>query len=58
MLEKEGIIPATELAHTIAHTIKIATVMEKEQIMVIAISGRGDKDRAVIAPYREEDICK
>lgn len=52
----EGIIPAIESAHAIAHTRKIAPVMGKEQIIVITISGRGDKDCAAIARYRGEDI--
>ncbi len=52
----EGIIPAIESAHAIAHTIKIATVMDKEQTIVVTISGRGDKDCAAIARYRGEDI--
>ncbi len=52
----EGIIPAIESAHAIAYATKIAPVMEKEQIIVITISGRGDKDCAAIARYRGEDI--
>lgn len=52
----EGIIPAIESAHAIAYARKIAPVMGKEQIIVITISGRGDKDCAAIACYRGEDI--
>ena len=52
----EGIIPAIESAHAIAHAIKIATVMDKEQTIVVTISGRGEKDCAAIARYRGEDI--
>ena len=52
----EGIIPAIESAHAVAHAIKIAPSMSKEQNMVITISGRGDKDCAAIARYRGEDI--
>lgn len=52
----EGIIPAIESAHAIAYARKIAPVMGKEQIIVITISGRGDKDCAAIARYRGEDI--
>ena len=52
----EGIIPAIESAHAISYARKIAPVMEKEQIIVITISGRGDKDCAAIARYRGEDI--
>lgn len=52
----EGIIPAIESAHAIAYAKKIAPVMDKEQIIVVTISGRGDKDCAAIARYRGEDI--
>lgn len=52
----EGIIPAIESAHAIAYATKIAPTMEKEQIIVITISGRGDKDCVAIARYRGEDI--
>ena len=45
----EGIIPAIESAHAVAHAIKLAPAMEREQIIVITISGRGDKDCAAIA---------
>lgn len=52
----EGIIPAIESAHAVAYAMKLAPAMDKEQIMVINISGRGDKDCAEIARYRGEDI--
>lgn len=52
----EGIIPAIESAHAIAHALKIAPKMQKDQIIVITVSGRGDKDCAAIARYRGEDI--
>jgi tryptophan synthase beta chain len=52
----EGIIPAIESAHAVAHAMKIAPKMDKHQIIVITISGRGDKDVAAIARYRGEDI--
>ena len=45
----EGIIPAIESAHAVAHARKIAPLMGKEQIIVINLSGRGDKDCAAIA---------
>ena len=56
LAKTEGIIPAIESAHAVAHAIKIAPTMGKEQIIVITISGRGDKDCAAIARYRGEDI--
>ncbi|MFI3200634.1 MAG: tryptophan synthase subunit beta [Eubacteriales bacterium] len=52
----EGIIPAIESAHAVAHAIKIAGTMKKDEIMVINLSGRGDKDCAAIARYRGEDL--
>ena len=52
----EGIIPAIESAHAVAHALKIAPEMDKDKIIVITISGRGDKDCAAIARYRGEDI--
>lgn len=52
----EGIIPAIESAHAIAHTMKIAPAMDKDKIIVVTVSGRGDKDCAAIARYRGEDI--
>ena len=52
----EGIIPAIESAHAVAHAMKMAKQMSNDQIMVITISGRGDKDCAAIARYRGEDI--
>ncbi len=52
----EGIIPAIESAHAVAYARKLAPTMDKDQIIVITISGRGDKDCAAIARYRGEDI--
>lgn len=52
----EGIIPAIESSHAIAHAMKIAPTMDKDKIIVVTVSGRGDKDCAAIARYRGEDI--
>ena len=52
----EGIIPAIESAHAIAHAMKIAPTLPRDQIIVVTVSGRGDKDCAAIARYRGEDI--
>ena len=54
----EGIIPAIESAHAVAHAMKIAPQMDKDKIIVITVSGRGDKDCAAIARYRGEDISE
>lgn len=56
LAKTEGIIPAIESAHAVAHAIKLAPTMKKDQILVITISGRGDKDCAAIARYRGEDL--
>ena len=48
----EGIIPAIESAHAVAHAMTIAKEMTPEQIIVINLSGRGDKDVAAIARYK------
>ena len=52
----EGIIPAIESAHAVAAAMKIAPKMDKDKIMVINLSGRGDKDVYQIARYRGVDI--
>ncbi len=50
----EGIIPAIESAHAVAYAMKIAPGMSKDDVIVITLSGRGDKDCASIAKYRGE----
>ena len=52
----EGIIPAIESAHAVAYARKLAPTMGKDRIIVVTLSGRGDKDCAAIARYRGEDI--
>ena len=52
----EGIIPAIESAHAVAYAMKLAPKYSTDKIMVITISGRGDKDCAAIARYRGENI--
>ena len=44
----EGIIPALESSHAIAHAVKMAGALKKEQIVVINLSGRGDKDLDIV----------
>lgn len=53
---KEGIIPAIESAHAVAYAKKIAPTMDKDKIIVINLSGRGDKDVAAIARYKGVDL--
>ena len=52
----EGIIPAVESAHAVAYAMKLAPTLPKEQVMVITLSGRGDKDVAAIARYMGVDL--
>ena len=52
----EGVIPAIESAHAVAYAMKLAPTMDKDKVIVITLSGRGDKDVAAIARYRGEDI--
>ena len=52
----EGIIPAIESAHAVAYVQKLAPTMRKDQIIVVNLSGRGDKDVAAIARYRGVNI--
>lgn len=52
----EGIIPAIESSHALAHAMKIAPGMDPDKIIVVTLSGRGDKDCAAIARYRGEEI--
>ena len=52
----EGIIPAIESSHALAYARKLAPQMDKDKIIVVNISGRGDKDVAAIARYRGIEI--
>ena len=47
----EGIIPALESSHAVAHAIKVAPTMHKDQIIIVNLSGRGDKDVAQVAEW-------
>ncbi|CAI3940167.1 Tryptophan synthase beta chain (TrpB) (PDB:2DH5) [Commensalibacter communis] len=53
---KEGIIPALESSHAIAHALKIAPSMSKEDIIIINLSGRGDKDIDSVAKYLKVEL--
>lgn len=52
----EGIIPAIESAHAVAHAIKLVPTLPKDESIIVTLSGRGDKDVAAIARYRGEDL--
>ncbi len=56
LAKTEGIIPAIESAHALSYAAKLAKELGKEKIIVVTVSGRGDKDCAAIARYRGEDI--
>ncbi|MOA45734.1 Tryptophan synthase beta chain [compost metagenome] len=49
----EGIIPALESAHAVAQVVKLAPSMKRDQVIVICLSGRGDKDVESIMAYTE-----
>ncbi len=49
LCETEGIIPALESSHAVAHAIKLAPTLSRERIMVVNLSGRGDKDMQTVA---------
>lgn len=53
----EGIIPAIESAHALAHVFKMARTMTKDQIIVMCLSGRGDKDVHTVAAYLKGEDC-
>jgi tryptophan synthase beta chain len=47
--QEEGIIPALEPSHALAYTVKLAQKMKRKEVIVVTLSGRGDKDVSVIA---------
>ena len=52
----EGMIPAIDSAHAVAHARRVAATLPPDAVVVINLSGRGDKDCAAIARYMGEDI--
>jgi tryptophan synthase beta chain len=56
LTKTEGIIPAIESSHAVAQAIKLAPKMDKDKIMVICVSGRGDKDVASVAKFMGVEI--
>ncbi len=54
----EGIIPAIESAHAVSYAMRLAPAMRKDQLIVVNLSGRGDKDCAAIARYRGEEVSE
>ena len=58
LAKTEGIIPAIESAHAVAHAIKKAKEMDKDKIIVVNLSGKGDKDMAEVASYKGLKVTK
>lgn len=56
LAKTEGIIPAIESAHAVAYAMQLAPTLPHDKILVVTVSGRGDKDCAAIARYRGENI--
>jgi len=54
--EREGIIPAVESAHAVAHAMKVAPTLHKDQVIIVNLSGRGDKDVAEVARLLGETL--
>ena len=54
----EGIIPAIESAHALSYAMRIAPEMSRESVIVVTVSGRGDKDCASVARYRGENLSE
>ena len=52
----EGIIPALEPSHALAHALKLAKTRDKDKVIVVTLSGRGDKDVEVVADYMGVEI--
>ncbi|MGQ0694844.1 MAG: tryptophan synthase subunit beta [Nitrospiraceae bacterium] len=52
LAREEGIVPALESAHAIAHVVKVASTMKKNRVLVVNLSGRGDKDVQQVARMR------
>ena len=52
LAREEGIVPALESAHAIAHAVKLAPTMKRQQILLVNLSGRGDKDVQQVARMR------
>jgi tryptophan synthase beta chain len=57
LTREEGIIPALESAHALAYALKLAPTLAKDQIMVVNLSGRGDKDVGRLVPKGKESFC-
>ena len=54
MARTEGILPALETAHAIAEAMKVAPTLSSDQVIVVCLSGRGEKDAGEIARLRGE----
>jgi tryptophan synthase beta chain len=52
----EGIMPAMESAHALAYTLKLAPALGRDKIIVVCLSGRGDKDMGIVAAQKEVEL--
>jgi tryptophan synthase beta chain len=52
----EGILPALESAHAVAHAMRLAPTLDTDDVLVVTLSGRGDKDVDVVARYVGADL--
>jgi len=52
----EGIMPAMESAHALAYTMKLAPTLSRDKIIVVCLSGRGDKDMGIVAAQKEVEL--
>ena len=56
LARSEGIIPALETAHAVAHAIRLAPTMSRDESIVVSLSGRGDKDMETVAQARGVEL--
>ena len=58
LVRTEGIIPAVESSHAVAHACTVASGMEPDQVVVVCLSGRGDKDVAEVSRLIDESASR
>jgi tryptophan synthase beta chain len=56
LARNEGILPALESSHAVAHAVAVAAQRSKDEVVVVCLSGRGDKDAYEVARLRGEDL--
>ena len=58
LAKTEGVVPAIESSHAVAHAIKVAKKLDKDKIIVVCLSGKGDKDMAQVAEFKGVKVTK